>query len=453
MPLFIKKKERTLLLQSNVIAEYSWFRSFLEENERIPEDIVYNLDAEKQSFLNNMLNHLVKQSVEEWIGDPEYPADDMGSSREGWIRCSLCGQPNRYIFYVHNSLNGNSINVGSDCVKEFGINVEHSGMSVDQLIKQASRIRKLNRLNGIFPGIDKIIKGWQFDLYKLPVLIPMSLEKPYLELGEKANHKLEDYLSSRSDDIDHQEFAKILSEREELFREINAYVENNFSDDFVPRKEIGSWLERDHRIDVLNMLKKDGRITWGTAHRIEEPDFMKMLVPYFNNALDSIGARIEKIDKDKSGYVITADPHARVKLFCMHSKFVFDYGYILFNEDPIEDDPLTIERIVKICNLYDEKSINAALSELAFFLKDGTAKLWGSDFEYNELVIHFLQEDSFMLIGLKSFVEEFKSLIWKVGEKTTKDVVEYIGLQSSRRFSREDFFELYSRYRDADKRM
>ncbi|MCG9969648.1 hypothetical protein L9W92_16715 [Pelotomaculum terephthalicicum JT] len=132
----LKNKERTLLLNSQVIEDYPWFHDLLKSNQRITEELIDSLSIDYQRFFDNMLNKVIGQATVEWEGNPQHPVDDLEDKR---TPCTLCGQPTRWVFYIFNKWNGKNINVGSECVKHFGISVDKTGLTVDQLTKRATR--------------------------------------------------------------------------------------------------------------------------------------------------------------------------------------------------------------------------------------------------------------------------------------------------------------------------
>jgi hypothetical protein len=89
------------------------------------------------------------------------------------------------MYFIVNRLNGKTLNVGSECVKEFDLDFKSIGKSLSQLKADMVRMQRRTKLNEMFPGIAKMIDSWSRQLGQYPVIIPMKFEKPYLECGAK----------------------------------------------------------------------------------------------------------------------------------------------------------------------------------------------------------------------------------------------------------------------------
>jgi hypothetical protein len=437
MALWLVNKERTLLLNSQVTEEYPWFYEFLESNPKITVEIVDALPPDKKDFCENIVPKIKLQATEEWKGNPDHPVDDLGEDR---IPCSLCGQPNKWIFYIVNQLNNKELNVGSDCVTHFGIDTGRPGFTVDQLVKGATRIRLLNKLNKRFSGIDAIVAGWDRALNTYPIIIPLSLEKPYQELGDKVKKLYEEYLSGMSDEEEFSELDLLLKTRQEIVQKIDTYVKENVSDKFIPRRNILNYVDR----ELLKKIQLDGRLTWGTLYRIAEPGLMKSIIPELNVKLHDIGMEIEKADTERVGYVIKIHSRNDSLLFCKYRKFLLDFGCLLFNEDPI--GVLNIERIMAISSVYDEYSHDRIIQEIAAILNKGNIEISSSDYENNEIVIYERPTNKYLILALKEFVERFKGLGVPLEEITS-----YIAKLPNKRYSKEELADLQSVKRSLNK--
>lgn len=445
--LCLNKKERNLLLNSKVTEDYPWLFKLLNDVDRITYDVVATLPEEQQNFFQTLKDLILKQAVSEWMCLENCPVEDMGENKRDWIPCSLCGQPNRWIFYIHNTLNGNRLNVGSECVKQFGINIEKTGMSMNQLIKNASRLYRLNLVNNKFPGISRILDGWDHFVSGLPIMISLDLEEKYQYLGERIRKIFNEYLDQKKDNSVFNELELLFKERERLLSEIDHYVGEKKHDKFIPNRTIIRWLENRKNRVALTMLKEDGRITWRTIHRIEEPNFMISLQPDLSRLLDKVGAAVQSTDTQRKGYVIEFSLVKGLKLFIKHNEFMLTYGGLLFGEDLGE--VFNAGSIVKMGQVYDERSMYVLISNLREQVQGSGILLTDFDYEFNEILIQ--EENKYLITELKTFAETFKGLVFGFNEDTVDDLIRYVRELPNKRYSKKELDRLEIptwRYRD-----
>jgi hypothetical protein len=429
----VRLKDRTLLINSQVIEDYPWLKKLLKENEIISNDDIALLPLEQQNFFQNMLATVIKQAVGEWKADDVYPTEDLGSDKTNWIRCALCHQPNRYIFYISNKLNSNSLNVGSECVKEFGIDLGHKGMSADKLIKEAKKLKRMSDINLQFPGISRLINSWSNKLEEQPIIIPTRFESPYFEIGSKIKMLYEGYVERKLDEGIFEDIKRLLDESNELINAIEQYVKENISKKFVPSKNISDWLRRRGDFETIKMLKKNGRITWGTAHRIGEPQFVNSIIPDFNQSLKNINIRIEGADLDKEGYIITYLDFARIRFFCKHKDFVLDFGGLLFGEELIV--PFKAETVIAKSRVLEETSKELIVDRIKEITRGAEAHIRNYDSKFDEITIYEDLSSKYLVASMTAIVEEFKELALGLGDKTVEDFVAYINKLSVKRYT------------------
>ena len=437
-------KDRALLIASEIITHHPWLQDLLLANERITQDLVETLPPDKQSFFDNVLERLIKPAVDEWKNNTEYPVEDKGSDSQSWLKCSLCGTPNRYIFYLTNRLNGNSLNVGSDCVKHFGLGGDIR-KSVAELIHDATRTRRLSALDKRFSGIASVVDRWN-DLPEQQLLItPASLERSYTEVGRRIREICEAYLNEKLDESSFAQLEVLLDQGHHLARKIQETVEENKANRFAAAREIGHWLRNRGEIEVLQMIKEDGGlIKWKTAHRIEEPEFMRSLVPEFNRNLQSIGVTILGVDTERGGYVLELQTN-KVQLFCKHRDLVLNYGWLLFAEKP--DVDLTLQGVIGKSRVNtDEHSLDFIVRELASKTGESGVRFWGYDLEFDELILFELQSSRYLVLPLRSLADAYKELALGMKGKNVNDLMAYVKGPRNQRYSRDDFNERRNRH-------
>jgi hypothetical protein len=369
-----------------------------------------------------------KQAVDEWIGSNEKnPVEDLGEDRSKWVKCSICGQPNRYVFYICNIFNGNFLNVGSDCIKYFGVRVDRNGRSIDQLIKNAKRVRRLAELDSRIPGIDNIVTEWHHCLEEFPIVLPSKLENQYLELGNKLKKVYEMYLNEEEKRVEEiaDTITKLLTQKDNILKQIEAHIEKHKEQDFVATKELVRWLETNGKHSVVQMIKEDGgKIKWRTVHRIEEPRLMNLILKKLGPHFQRIGAALIRADIEQGRYIWQPLWGPKLALSCKHSTLLLRYGGLLFNE--ILDKPLTRQALVEISEFYGETSLDLAIAELFSKLQGTDFRLWGYNLNYNEVVFLNLKQHNYIILPMIDFLSTFKGLVLNTDNKSTSDIVNYV---------------------------
>lgn len=458
MPKPLIMREHQLLLNSEVIKQFPDIHKILLENEEITDAIVSRLSEKQQNFFENMLPAVLKQAISEWKGDDtNYYYEDKGPDKSKWLRCSLDNNPNRHIFYIYNQLNGITLNVGSECIKHFWGNEKLDGKSIGQIKKEGKKLRLLNELNNILPGIVKTIENWDFEIEKYEIIIPDFLEKPYYDLGKKARSLLEIYCKGKAEDTYVEDFKQILSQRDDLIHVIDNYVSENKHDKFVLKKNIKTWLLSRRNITAFNLLKEDGKITWRTAWRIDEPKFMKSIIKDLNGGLKNIGLEIIDIDTDRSGYVLRSLKNKNILLFCKHDKLINYCGWIVFGNKP--DDPFTLEHTFTLCTLYNDKSIEEVILSLGNAIKGSgivfrSLKIDIDQIGANEIDIYDSNIDKYILGNLQEISEKFKGLAVGIDSITKDDLLNYINnLPDKQRYSKAELRDLLRMRKEISKRI
>lgn len=443
--LLVLLKERVLLENSQIFneisGEYPWLVNFLERNPNAKTTDLDNFEDEVQNFFKHRYNQIVTQAASEWASHKGRPVDIKDTDE--MFECEFCHhKPIRFVFCIVNKLNGKELNVGGECVKHFGMNL---GKDVRQLMKEMKEVRRLNSLEKAIPGIKKTISGWEGEMEILPVLIPLSLEEPYLQLGAKAKKIYTEYLQedifSEKDPDYFNKLQKILEQKQRMLKTIQEYVETNKNAKYVPGKEIISWIKRTGKNDdtqLLRWLKEDGKITWRTAFRIGEPSYLKSLILDFNEHLRNTRCSIEKLDhhKGSDGYIINVNS-GEIRIFTKCRGFITDFGGLLFGETV--DKPLDFINLMQNGTAYGENSANKIVSNLENRVNELGYGIYRQEYEYNELIFQQKGADLYVIEKLEQFVEKFKLLAFGLDDDGTAELQAYFKtLDGKKKISKED---------------
>lgn len=438
----IQAKERTLLLNSDVITQFPHVMKLLEENKDITDEFIGTLPKEQSNFFINVLPRVLKQAINEWKGDPKQ-LEDMGPNASGWMRCSLDNQPNRYIFYIKNTLNGTSLNVGSDCITHFwgSWSSNYEGKNMAQLKRDAGRLRLFSVLNDKMPGVGRIIESWNLLVSDCEIILPRSLEKPYLDLGRRASTIYENYLCEKECGDYEEQLKTILENRKTLISEIEEYILLKYPEKYVPKKEVRLWLKNNRLPKVVDMLIDDGEITWKTAHRIEEPAFMRSIIGELDYGMKDIDLHVVSAEVALGGYVIETISKDKVQLFSKHRDLILYCGWLLFNEKPIEDE-FSLESILQLCRLNGEADMDAVLRTLMDIVSKSGIEFEDTDYENGIVTIHHKEDNEYILADIGKLTETFKGLVIGAKDKTAADLISYIKNIPGKRYTKAELKDL-----------
>jgi len=410
--LFIKQNERQLLLYSQITNDYPWLLTILKKNERITYELVELLPKDKKEFLHTQYRKLLKIASEEWERDTSIEVEDLGENEEDWTKCTLDNRPNRFVFYIKNIRNGTSINVGSECIKKFDFFSEKDRIKLE---KEARRMRRLVKLNREIPDIERIINDWEFELEKMPIVIPNNLREPYQDKGHKAKELFEKIPDGKSTDI--TELKKYLQIGEEYLLNIRNYVSANKDKRFIANKEIEIWLKRKDTTESREALKnilETGMITIFSIHRIREKNFMESLIPDINSVVPDL--EIIKADFEREGYIYRLKQQENISLFCKHKIILEEYGGKILGIDT-EYNP-NIDRVIDFSDVNDEKSYYVIISWIERLVDHIRIK---TNYEFNQVIIEIAKgKKKYIIINLDKLANEFKSIGLLSKEKATE---------------------------------
>jgi hypothetical protein len=435
----IKKKQRNLLLKSEVINDYPWLHSLLARHEKV--DVEQVPDNLKEEFVN-ITPFILKQGGEEWKGNEDVlsPVDDLGSDRK---RCALCGTKNRYIFYIKNRLNGNTLNVGRDCVEEFAdFDFLQNGKSISELMKNARKVKRMSEVNKRFNGIDQIVESWFRMSDKYQVIIPNYIEKPYFDCGNLIKQYYEGYLEEKHSESIFNKIGQLLKSYSMFIEQMDDYQIENINDKYVVTKPMLSWMKSKKLNDIIEMVKEDGKISPSTIQKVYETSFMKKINNDVVKILEKLKLEVLKTDYENQVYIIQPDMHnGQVLLSLRFDKLVYFFGGLLFQEKSYAS--LDMKNLIRISEINDEGSIDSLVEVLSYKpFKRIRMKLHYESFQLNEIDITNIANGEVSIINLKSFVEESKRFLLYATETELDKFEEYILSIETKKYTRQELDEL-----------
>jgi hypothetical protein len=206
LTLRLSRKERTLLVNSNILDQFPELKFFLEKNENITEKLVSQQSPEIQSWIKYDKDNIVREATAEWTCK-EDSCEDLLADRKNWTKCKLCGAPNRYKFIIRNKINKKELNVGKDCVEEFGIE-GYSKKGMEEAQKRSGKARRRANLNVKYPGIVNLISSLSDDLRKYSIVIPLTVRCTLETINLKIQDLYKSYLEGKNEITDFKQLLK-----------------------------------------------------------------------------------------------------------------------------------------------------------------------------------------------------------------------------------------------------
>lgn len=162
----VKLKERNLLIKSDVIEKYPDFKSLLLRYKTVSEQMVMecvDMDKNTQELLQtSAITEIYKAAKSEWVAEINHDIDDK--------RCMLCNHKNNQIFYIRNIINGESLNVGSECVKYF----ENSEQVISDRKELDKVIQRRIKFDKRFSNLSNKLFRFESDINNSPYIVNFS---------------------------------------------------------------------------------------------------------------------------------------------------------------------------------------------------------------------------------------------------------------------------------------
>ena len=378
MKKLIIKKERNLLLFSDVINDYPLLKERLEKHTTIDEQILKKEKAtEEELNTYRMRNDIITQAKNEWEIDISRIVELLSDNEK--VRCEICGMPIKNVFFIKNSINQNTLKTGSECIKKFGIaDKQH----MDSLVKNAKRLKRRQEIENIFPGIDLMIYQWKNFIENQPIIIGDSLSKQYYALGESLNSIYTSYLKhENSSDKDSEDAIRgILNEADVIISEISKYVKKHKNDVLYPPSRIFRSMEP----QSVALLKQDGYITPRTLFRIRDDEVAQKIFEKYDAFFRTNRITILNVSP-KHGVDFRIKRQANIVLKAPYGIFCKKYGAEILRANDIET--IASERdLVGIGKVIEYRSLESLIYIMQdLYLKESPYAIEELYYEYNEV--------------------------------------------------------------------
>ena len=437
----LKKRDINLLTNSRIIDDYPELQKFIKDTPNWDDRRLDELDEEIILYFKDIHPKVESEVSKEWavdLGSVEYFDGDTMS-------CELCShRPIKNVCVIENKFTKKRLKIGTECVKHFGISKD---VDIEELIRESKSIKRLAKINSIYPGIEKEINNWNLFLDKQDILVKREVSRGYLDLGERAKKILKEYTGDkttkkRQDEIV-GELNEILTAKKTEIKRIKNYVSNNRDNPLVPDRGLINRLKTSNKWGVVRMLEDDGIIRHRTLFRIEDEKLSKSLIGLYNKEMNDFDCTIDGVItfKNKVGYKITYKKKNRIKLFCSHHDLCFNYYNFITGD---EGDNINFKGLVKISRVYGNSSAENVLYELFRLIEDSTFELSEneSDYDiyhdYNEFYVYNREDMFYYGVTLDRTINDFTLDLFTGAEQTGNKFYDYLTNICKRPISKED---------------
>lgn len=442
--IFTKKEVNKLLFSETIKkSEVPWLVDLLNPETALNKS---DLSHEQLQIINEIRSELLNNSSDEWViskGPDGKLILDMGEDTGKWHKCQLCGTKNRYIHYIKNKYSDDTINIGSDCIEEFGDLGKVANKNKRSLVSAQLKNRRLVGLLGKIPNAKSRIEIWNVFLKSLEIILPMKLEEPYIKLGEKAEKLFKRILSKNKNEQEIEQLKKVFIKQDKYKEQILKHVDLNKDKSFIFSRKIDDWLminrAKEHA-EIKEMIQKEfnGCIHFEIANKINEPGFLKVLANEYSKNINSDEMRMRQTTSN--GFVVSVAPFLNVNLDITNRIFSKEYGSIAYGKTNSFDNEILISN-AECHSSKDKASLIEEYSEILSFINMNIVNV---DWKSNRIDIKDLNIKKVYREDLERFIEKNKLLLYLNKREELKKVI----LKNSNSFTENNYKNLIKREKD-----
>lgn len=252
-------------------------------------------DLKRYPYLENLtsyLDELLKSSSSEWFPAPTTPVFDFGPEyRKAKIVCDLCGHKYLKLQYrIYNRILEKNMVIGSECIKEFGGNLENSfGSNIKDIQRAANRLF----LEKEFPGIRKYIENKNV-IHSYGMVVPKFLVVQWKQLRENLRKSHSNYVSGKEKNL--HLLNSLWEEKQLLEKDILKFIQDNKDQPFAVTGDLQKWLLKYQSEDFMNELQENnGFINLDNIHKVHEPQFMLNALQKASDELKNYGINVRQV--------------------------------------------------------------------------------------------------------------------------------------------------------------
>lgn len=302
--LCIQKEHRELLVRSEATKNFPKILNLLIQNDKLSFAQLESdyVDSETKSLLLYSIKNIIQDASDEWRGTIEVV--DLENER---VKCTLCGQPNRYMCYIVNDYNGTKINVGTECVKYFkGLNYSAIKRSKQKLINDSTLSRRKAEINEVFPYLDNQILDARKRIIDNRYVLPTEIESNANTIINEIQSTYNDFMKGSKTNECFKQIRDNFMGLSNLFSEIdefNSIADNDeFSCDIITKK----WLVSQKKEHILDKIKMNrGKIDCETILHICNKEFINKFLERLRTIIDTNQLLLIKHENNKMFFRFT----------------------------------------------------------------------------------------------------------------------------------------------------
>ncbi|WP_270996132.1 hypothetical protein [Listeria seeligeri] len=393
----LTKKESNKLFYSEYLkkANSMWLYELLEID--MPLKTI-KIPIEKKTIFSDIIEDLLLNSSDEWIqtkGSNDNLIDDMGVNPKNRKKCSLCNTPNRFIYYIENTLNKKKLNVGSDCINEFGSIANSSKKTLNTMMKNARRDDRKQKLLKRIPDVRTSVEKWDNFIRNLPIMVSDNEIEAYRSLGLKATKIYEKILNTGLKEELIDQLKKIIKDGINEQQIINKRIESISQQDFILTSTQAKWIESNQPENFKNIKKyikasDDSQVSLICAPLIAEKDFLNTFTQKYNeiaqvnntevielynewrrNLIPSEKMRFEQelpniIHISANKFIYEFKSLKNVHFTLSSSKLLSNLGFLVFPSTKTTLDPSDVLNIVIESDLLDKGSYETFFAQIEY---------------------------------------------------------------------------------------
>lgn len=376
MKKIITQAERTILVNSNAIEAYPKFKELLIKHDFVTDQMIDNhndMDESTYTLLKtDAYREIFSAAEQEWIAESNFDIDNK--------RCSLCHHINHRIYYIKNLLNGNVLNVGSDCILHFSNLKNDKNIDMAQQVKLdnqlAKRVIRREQFSSKFPKFISKINSYNIKLEKSAYLVNAKIYNKALKLINEAQELRKNFLNGKGN-------LNILDDIEVLINQIDNIITVQIPDcnkilsnnKFACTLEIVEWLNLNRKSYVIEKIRNNNScITIDTINEIAYTPFISSFLNNYKNKTKHIVNDLRIVNSNGNNMIYTTfkNKHLQnITFYCTPDTFMKKIGDIIFLHNT-NDDRLTfsffISKIFKLDN--DEENITDLYLKLNSIFRD-----------------------------------------------------------------------------------
>ncbi len=443
MKSYFNQTERNLLINSVILESpnYRELKEILTFNKKINENNIDKIEMSKNTRNIIIYNHLEIYNLAktEWIGLEEYNLDNL--------KCMLCNQPTKQIFYIKNKFNDRILNVGSTCIYHFDLKT-HKGEDFKTYIKSAIRSEEEQKR--------KVEFFTQYPNYTLIINdITKIIESSPLLLSEQIYEKIKSYknqiMKFNSDYLLNKISIKNLCDLEEVIRSYqnyineyyNPWIKQNIDNIYSISNETKGELQKKGLYSIIeSIMQNDGLVNIQTIRYISHPSFVKKCLPYIASLMPDIKS-LELINNKVNALLNNSSQISFIPLQCDLTSFMKCFGSFLFTGEVIEimqfikassisnsDDILSLcyylEELFKTTNLTTKTRIGIKDNLQEKFKINYVNILFRVDDHTKKMYCMFPYEHNYVVLSANEFIKKIIPLSFTSRHKFAESIYQNV---------------------------